>query len=329
MAPDCSQPPAPPSRARIALIVPFRPQAEQDRSAQLRALLSHLPGFAGASAGTFIVVVVEQSDDGRKFNRGQLLNVGFVEARRHAPELASAIFHDCDLLPPPGMLQWYSRLPERGQVIHLAGAGAWKKYVMPGYDFFGGVTALHVDDFEARAPRHRTSRVRASTPKHGRPPQACNGYPNDYWGWGMEDDQLRLRARAAGACARGVLRPPAAAGSYDDIDEMSMLPLLSSADGRTKRHLYNERLLQGRGLRLDPGWARANGLRGLHHRVLESRAAQLMPPGRAGADRDDQKVTSPEVPLGAAWTSSPAIAFVHVKVELGGAPTSDPSDIYA
>ena len=54
---------------------------------------------------------------------------------------------------------------------------------MPGYDFLGGVTAFHPADFEA-----------------------CNGYPNDYWGWGMEDDQLHLRARASGALSRGVLR---------------------------------------------------------------------------------------------------------------------------
>jgi len=108
---------------------------------------------------------------------------GFVEAQRHSSALASAIFHDCDLLPPPGLLRWYTTPPQRGQVVHLAGAGSWGKYVMPGYDFLGGVTAFHPADFEA-----------------------CNGYPNDYWGWGMEDDQLHLRARASGALSRGVLR---------------------------------------------------------------------------------------------------------------------------
>ena len=122
----------------------------------------------------FLVVVVVQSDDGRRFNRGQCLNVGYREAVRHfAPSpLASVILHDVDLLPSAGLRRFYVEPPRPGRPTHLAAPSAWGKYDMPGYSdvFFGGVTAFHPPDFEA-----------------------CNGFPNDYWGWGMEDDQVRNR----------------------------------------------------------------------------------------------------------------------------------------
>ena len=65
-----------PVRECVAIIVPYRPQAEQDRTKQLHALLRHLPGFAATATMQVLLIVVQQADDGRKFNRGQLLNIG-------------------------------------------------------------------------------------------------------------------------------------------------------------------------------------------------------------------------------------------------------------
>ena len=205
----------------IALVVPYRPQAEQDRAAQLAAFLEHAARFLSASsAARFVVIVAQQSDDGRKFNRGALLNAGFREAQRlgiasvvfHDVDvceatlgtLASVIFHDVDLLPSAGLLRHYCAPPARGECVHLAGAGAWSKYDLAGYAdaFLGGVAAFQPDDF-AR----------------------CNGFPNEYWGWGLEDDQLRLRAAASGV---RVVRPPAGAGRFDDLDELALLGALNS-----------------------------------------------------------------------------------------------------
>ena len=62
------------SRPCVAIVVPFREQREQDRGAQLRKFEDHMAGFLRGAR--FLVIVVTQSDDDRKFNRGQLLNVG-------------------------------------------------------------------------------------------------------------------------------------------------------------------------------------------------------------------------------------------------------------
>ena len=130
---------------------------------------------------------------------------------------------------------------------------------MPGYEeiFFGGVTALHPADFEA-----------------------ANGYPNDYWGWGAEDDQLRLRVEASGGLKRGVARPPAGAGRYRDLDQMQMLSLLQTRESTAEHaHRFNQHLFRQdrRAAReLDEQWRGANGLRGMRYEAL-SRAETAVP----------------------------------------------------
>ena len=66
--------------APIAIVVPFRePDASVgQRTAQLSRFVAHFHGLFTRREAR--VIVVEQSDDGRRFNRGQLLNVGYALA---------------------------------------------------------------------------------------------------------------------------------------------------------------------------------------------------------------------------------------------------------
>ena len=116
----------------FAIVVPFREQREQDRAAQLRRFHTHMSGFLRGAR--YLIVVVQQSHDSRAFNRGQLLNVGFAEAKRQAAPapLAAVILHDVDLLPPPGLLPWYIEPPIHGRPTHIAAPSTWRKYAMPG-----------------------------------------------------------------------------------------------------------------------------------------------------------------------------------------------------
>lgn len=182
---------------------------------------------------------------------------GYREATRLSSSLASVIFHDVDLLPSAGLLPLYSAPPTWGKPRHLAGPSTWGKYALPGYDaiFFGGVTAFSPPDFER-----------------------CNGFPNDHWGWGMEDDQLRLRAVASGAIAGGVERPPEGCGTYRDLDGVAMLRVLGSPQLlATQSHLYNARFLDRRGAppQLEPHWCERNGLRGLRSSVTSRTQRRL------------------------------------------------------
>ena len=185
-----------------------RAQSHSYRLKQLHTFEKHMSAFLRSDdrSKCYLIVVAEQSDDGRAFNRGQLLNVGFREAqKRVAPlPLDSVIFHDVDLLPSEGLSRFYTEPPKQGQPVHIAGPSTWGKYAQGDYQevFFGGVTAIHPPDFEA-----------------------ATGYLNDYWGWGIEDDQLRLRRCLRRPCTRRAA-PPVGVGQYHDIDSVSMLLLM-------------------------------------------------------------------------------------------------------
>ena len=61
----------------VVVVVPFHEQLPlQHRGEQLARFLPHMQRFLCGLEVPARVLVVEQSQDGRKFNRGQLLNVG-------------------------------------------------------------------------------------------------------------------------------------------------------------------------------------------------------------------------------------------------------------
>ena len=108
-----------------------------------------------------------------KFNLGILKNIGFSLAKQSMKgnKKAYYILSDVDLLPSQGLIQDYLRYPENP--IHLANKGT--RYNMDGRDrnFLGGVLSITDKDFER-----------------------ANGYPNNFWGWGGEDNALNYRLRA-------------------------------------------------------------------------------------------------------------------------------------
>lgn len=218
---------------QIAVVVPFREQLPlQDRGAQLRRFIPHMEAFLTSMPGCqAMIFVVEQSADGRKFNRGQLLNVGFRLAQAELPALSFFIMHDVDLLPSADMARVYASVPPEGCAVHLA--SVWGKYGYGG--FIGGVLGFRPADFER-----------------------VNGFPNNYWGWGLEDDQLALRMANADVRTLRVRE-----GSYSDLDPLNMKAVLESGRRDVIREhapWLNPEMFRRGGLDLDPAW-NENGVR--------------------------------------------------------------------
>ena len=108
-------------------------------------------------------MVIEQSNDNRKFNRGALLNIGTILAARKG--IPYVIFHDVDLIPLSPIVPYYTAIPE--DPIHIG--KAWtSKY--DSANFLGGILSMSIEDVKT-----------------------INGFPNTFWGWGGEDDALRIR----------------------------------------------------------------------------------------------------------------------------------------
>lgn len=147
---------------RLAVIIPFR-----DRFDELLRLAPHLHRFLVKQGIRHRLVVVNQIDTLR-FNRGSLINAGFLESEAYCDYVA---MHDVDLLPLNPQLSY--AFPPNGGPHHLAAPGLHPRYHYP--TFVGGILLLS------------TARFRQ-----------LNGISNRYWGWGLEDDEFYARIREAG-----------------------------------------------------------------------------------------------------------------------------------
>ena len=138
---------------KLGIIVPYR-----KRPGHLRKFRQSIKSYLKDQ--DYELIVVEQADD-LPFNRGKLLNIGFEYAVRKQCDYV--VFHDVDMLPIDVDYS-YSDVP-----IHLAnGFTNSDREIFDTY--FGGVTLFPIDLFKK-----------------------VNGYSNEYWGWGFEDDDLLMR----------------------------------------------------------------------------------------------------------------------------------------
>jgi len=103
------------------------------------------------------ILIVEQ-EPGKGFNRAKLLNVGFLEASGMSEYYA---MHDVDMLPTKADYS-FPVTP-----THIATKVSQFRYKMPFAEYFGGVTLFNRPDF-----------------------LQCNGYSNDFWTWGAEDNEM-------------------------------------------------------------------------------------------------------------------------------------------
>lgn len=145
---------------KLGIIVPYR-----DRYKQLVRFKVSLKNWLSKFDIDYEIIVVEQ-DDGLAFNRGKLLNIGFLYSKKLKCDYV--IFHDVDMLPYDVDYS-YCDIP-----LHMATdfitTGEFKRIVFD--EYFGGVTLFPVDIFEL-----------------------VNGYSNKFWGWGYEDNELLYRCK--------------------------------------------------------------------------------------------------------------------------------------
>lgn len=143
---------------KMGLIIPYR-----NREEHLKKFIPHIQKFL--KDFPYHLFIVEQTSE-KPFNRGKLLNIGFKLAKSTCDYVC---FHDVDMLP---VTADYS-FPE--QPTHLATQVGQFAFEMPYPTYFGGVTLFNVTDFEK-----------------------VNGFCNQYWVWGSEDDDLRARCENVG-----------------------------------------------------------------------------------------------------------------------------------
>jgi hypothetical protein len=195
----------PPHQGDTLVVVPFRDTPDGSRAEQLAAFRAHMD--ATLPPGTRCVIA-QQADDGNKFNRGAVLNAGVLAGAAAMGWTAATtrqrlILHDVDALPDPHVAARYCTCDVSHAPVHF-GALFQRYNFTPGCT--GGVLACSMAWF-----------------------MATNGFPNSFWGWGGEDDELRRRAKDAGMPPS---EPPAdmpEGAGYIDLES-------HSPDGTPLRH---------------------------------------------------------------------------------------------
>lgn len=130
----------------------------RDRAQHLAKFLPHMKArFKNAD-----IFIIEQIP-GKAFNRGKLLNIGVIEATGY-PYYA---LHDVDMLPEKSD---YSA--PIGPTL-LATKAEQFGYKLPFLEYFGGVVLISAEHMKQ-----------------------CNGYHNEFWSWGAEDNNFRDRVIA-------------------------------------------------------------------------------------------------------------------------------------
>jgi hypothetical protein len=193
----------------FAIIVPFRAKDASDPRA---AHLIEFRAFVERTFGTDKLWVVTQTP-GKKFNRGMLLNVGFLQAFKSNADLTHVILHDVDLIPSDELISYYDRVPQPGRPLHLG--KRFERYAS-NPDYLGGVLSIRVDDF-----------------------LTINGFPNCFWGWGGEDDEFAVRVRAAGMTPTVPI-----SGSYRDLERLTLKQKVHVLQTTTERCMIKHELLE-------------------------------------------------------------------------------------
>ena len=137
---------------KLIIIIPYR-----DREKELLKYIYNMKKILNYQNINFEILIVEQSH-GKKFNKGKLNNIGFIESLKKNNKYNRFLFNDVDNYPLKKNLIDYNIKPQGFH--HYFGF----KHCLGGF--------FIVDKFNFIK---------------------SNGYSNSFWGWGGEDTDLQSR----------------------------------------------------------------------------------------------------------------------------------------
>jgi len=189
----------------------------KNRTANLYEFVPYMIRFleqTGKLRGRDFEIVVAEQTEGKLFNRGALLNAGYLIARNDCDYVS---LHDVDQLPENPQNTY--DFPERP--THQCSASSQFNY-RPAYStMVGGVLLVSNKHFEM-----------------------LNGFSNFYWGWGQEDDDLYYRLERR---LRNFDRLPPSIGRYrasphPRVKDLDVTPLFRLGRKHLKETMRGEHI---------------------------------------------------------------------------------------
>lgn len=152
------------AQQKVAIIIPFRKRDEH-----LKYWLYYLHPILQRQQLDYGVYVINQDGD-EIFNRAKLLNVGYAEALKEY-DYGCFVFSDVDLIPMDDRNTYRCFSQPRHLSVSMDKFG----FRLPYNQYFGGVSSMSKEQY-----------------------LKINGFPNNYWGWGGEDDDIYNRLASRG-----------------------------------------------------------------------------------------------------------------------------------
>ena len=141
------------NECKINIIVPIR-----EREKELGIFIQNIDKIFKERHITYIIYLVEQTHENKLFNRGKLINIGFLEAEKN--DFSNFYYmSDVDVFPKTKNI---FNIECRDEFRHLYGSS----------NIAGGVFTANNEIFKK-----------------------VNGFSNNYWGWGLEDDDIAHRLK--------------------------------------------------------------------------------------------------------------------------------------
>ncbi|CAF0877461.1 unnamed protein product [Didymodactylos carnosus] len=184
------------SSQRTAILVPL-----QGRDYNAKTFLFNMHAFLRRQLLTYAIYFVNQIYPLDRFNKGRLYNLAIKYIRRHSPEknITCFILHDVDLLPEHDQNFYICETNPKHTTSRIRKAKGTKYAI--NYEFLiGGVLMLTFEQY-----------------------MLINGFSNQYWNWGGEDDDVSLRIIHKEMC---VVRPPLEHAKYISLPHLGQKPNL-------------------------------------------------------------------------------------------------------
>ena len=147
----------------IAIITIYRNNQQNTRQQHKDKFLQEISSLK--KYGDFDVYLIEQSSDNCKFNIGKLKNIGFQKAIQSKNKYDFFIFTDADIIPDKQLAPYYFKVIKGISLLATRGTRYQQQDC-----FLGSCLGFDKNSY-----------------------QQINGYPNNFWGWGGEDEAILIR----------------------------------------------------------------------------------------------------------------------------------------
>jgi len=153
---------------KLGVCVPYR-----NREEHMNTFVPNISNFLDKMGIEHTIYIAHQCDE-YLFNRGLMKNIAAKYAFEDGCDYI--VWHDIDMVPEDESCDYSYNLDNPK---HLAVRISQSDYGLKYYEYFGGAVLFTKEQVEA-----------------------TNGYSNDYWDWGMEDDDLFWRCVKEGMADR-------------------------------------------------------------------------------------------------------------------------------